>query len=86
MELPEEEARGMPAWVMTFADLMSLLMCFFVLLLSFSEIDAQRFKQIAGELAKAFFDDSEARFVNAALDGVARDRAGNGGAARDANA
>lgn len=54
MELPEEEARGMPAWVMTFADLMSLLMCFFVLLLSFSEIDAQRFKQIAGELAKAF--------------------------------
>lgn len=25
------------------------------------------------ELAKAFFDDSEARFVNAALDGVARD-------------
>lgn len=54
MELPEEEARAMPAWVMTFADLMSLLMCFFVLLLSFSEIDAQRFKQIAGELAKAF--------------------------------
>ena len=27
------------------------------------------------ELAKAFFDDAEARFVNAALDGVARDRA-----------
>ena len=33
---------------------MSLLMCFFVLLLSFSEIDAQKFKQIAGELSKAF--------------------------------
>lgn len=39
---------------MTFADLMSLLMCFFVLLLSFSEIDAMKFKQIAGELSKAF--------------------------------
>lgn len=39
---------------MTFADLMSLLMCFFVLLLSFSEIDAQKFKQIAGELSAAF--------------------------------
>jgi len=38
----------------TFADLMSLLMCFFVLLLSFSEIDAMKFKQIAGELSKAF--------------------------------
>ena len=39
---------------MTCADLMSLLMCFFVLPLSFSEIDARRFKQIAGELAVAF--------------------------------
>ncbi len=54
MELPEEEKPGIPAWVVTFADLMSLLMCFFVLLLSFSEIDAMKFKQIAGELSKAF--------------------------------
>lgn len=53
-ELPEEETRAIPAWVVTFADLMSLLMCFFVLLLSFSEIDAQKFKQIAGELSQAF--------------------------------
>ncbi|MBE0485798.1 flagellar motor protein MotB [Marinobacter sp.] len=53
-ELPEEEKRAIPAWVVTFADLMSLLMCFFVLLLSFSEIDAQKFKQIAGELSQAF--------------------------------
>ena len=30
------------------------------------------------ELAKAFFDDAEARFVNAALDGVARDVRGEG--------
>ncbi|WP_373184402.1 MotB family protein [Halopseudomonas sp.] len=55
MELPEEEEKpSIPAWVVTFADLMSLLMCFFVLLLSFSEIDAMKFKQIAGELSKAF--------------------------------
>lgn len=54
MELPEEEKREMPAWVMTFADLMSLLMCFFVLLLSFAEMDAMKFKQIAGEMSKAF--------------------------------
>ncbi|MEH6354633.1 MAG: flagellar motor protein MotB [Marinobacter sp.] len=53
-DFPEEEKPGIPAWVMTFADLMSLLMCFFVLLLSFSEIDAQKFKQIAGELSAAF--------------------------------
>lgn len=53
-ELPEEETPGIPAWVVTFADLMSLLMCFFVLLLSFSEIDAMKFKQIAQEMSKAF--------------------------------
>ncbi|MAL97052.1 MotB family protein [Hydrocarboniclastica marina] len=53
-ELPEEEKPGIPAWVVTFADLMSLLMCFFVLLLSFSEIDAQKFKQIAGAMSQAF--------------------------------
>lgn len=45
---------GIPAWVMTFADLMSLLMCFFVLLLSFAEMDAMKFKRLAGELRQAF--------------------------------
>lgn len=54
MDEQEDDSPGIPAWVMTFADLMSLLMCFFVLLLSFSEIDAQKFKQIAGELSAAF--------------------------------
>ena len=53
----EEECPECPAmagWVMTFADLMSLLMCFFVLLLSFSEMDAQKFKRLAGSLRNAF--------------------------------
>jgi len=45
---------GMPGWVMTFADLMSLLMCFFVLLLSFSEMDVQFYKQVAGSMRDAF--------------------------------
>jgi chemotaxis protein MotB len=45
---------GSPAWVTTFADLMSLLMCFFVLLLSFSELDVQKYKQVAGSLREAF--------------------------------
>lgn len=43
-----------PAWLATFADLMSLLMCFFVLLLSFSEMDALKFKRLAGSMAQAF--------------------------------
>ena len=52
---PEEEVEeGAPAWMATFADLMSLLMCFFVLLLSFSEIDLQKYKQVAGSMEAAF--------------------------------
>lgn len=54
-EVPEEEvSEGAPAWLATFADLMSLLMCFFVLLLSFSEIDIQKYKQVAGSMKFAF--------------------------------
>ncbi|MEL7310377.1 MAG: flagellar motor protein MotB [Pseudomonadota bacterium] len=49
-----EEGGGVPAWVMTFADLMTLLMCFFVLLLAFSEMDAQKFKQLSGSMKNAF--------------------------------
>ncbi len=45
---------GLPAWLATFGDLMSLLMCFFVLLLSFAEMDALKFKRLAGELRMAF--------------------------------
>ncbi|MFM2482258.1 flagellar motor protein MotB [Celerinatantimonas sp. YJH-8] len=45
---------GLPAWMATFSDLMSLLLCFFVLLLSFSEMDVLKFKQIAGSMKYAF--------------------------------
>ncbi len=45
---------GLPAWMGTFADLMALLMCFFVLLLSFAEMDVLKFKQIAGSMKNAF--------------------------------
>lgn len=45
---------GLPPWLATFADLMSLLMCFFVLLLSFSEMDVLKFKQLAGSMREAF--------------------------------
>ncbi|OAG27290.1 flagellar motor protein MotB [Thermodesulfatator autotrophicus] len=48
------EGGGAPKWMTTFADLMSLLMCFFVLLLSFSEMDPARFKEVAGSLKDAF--------------------------------
>jgi len=45
---------GIPAWVLTFADLMSLLLAFFVLLFSFSEMDKAKYKQVAGSMKDAF--------------------------------
>lgn len=54
LSVPKKESKGVPAWVMTFADLMTLLMCFFVLLLAFSEMDAAKFKQLSGSMKEAF--------------------------------
>ncbi len=45
---------GAPVWMCTFADLMSLLMCFFVLLLSFAVMDQQKYKMVAGAMKDAF--------------------------------
>lgn len=45
---------GAPLWLATFADLMSLLMCFFVLLLSFATMDAAKFKKVAESMENAF--------------------------------
>ncbi len=55
----KDEGGGVPAWVMTFADLMTLLMCFFVLLLAFSEMDVAKFKQLSGSMKEAFGVQSE---------------------------
>ena len=45
---------GLPPWLATFADMMALLMCFFVLLLSFAEMDVLKYKQVAGAMKLAF--------------------------------
>ena len=50
----DDDEGGGGGWLMTFADLMSLLMSFFVLLLSFSEMDVQKYKQVAGSMQSAF--------------------------------
>lgn len=51
---PRSDPPKSGGWIMTFADLMSLLMCFFVLLLSFSEMDVLKFKRLAGSMRNAF--------------------------------
>lgn len=45
---------GLPAYMATFADLMALLICFFVLLLSFAEMDALKYKMVVKSLDRAF--------------------------------
>ena len=50
----KKQDAGIPAWVMTFADLMSLLLAFFVLLFSFSEMDKAVYKELAGSMKDAF--------------------------------
>ncbi len=50
----EEAPKGAPAWQSTFADLMNLLLCFFVLLFSMSTVDAQKFELIAASFSQTF--------------------------------
>ena len=51
---PDEPPKGAPAWQSTFADLMNLLLCFFVLLYSMSSVDAQKFELISASFNQTF--------------------------------
>ena len=60
MELePDKPRAGAPEWLVTFADLMSLLLTFFVLLLSFSNTEIVKFRTMAGSVRNAFGMKSE---------------------------
>lgn len=50
----KSRAAGAPAWLVTFADLMSLLVCFFVLIISYSVPDTEKLKIAAGSIRDAF--------------------------------
>ena len=43
-----------PAWMPTFADMATLLMAFFVMILSFAEMNVPKFKQISGTMKNSF--------------------------------
>jgi len=45
-DIESDEAGGAPEWMVTFSDCMTLLLTFFVLLLSFSSFDNRIFKQL----------------------------------------
>lgn len=49
---PPQPAKEKPIWVVSLIDTFSLLLCFFILLFSMGTPDTQRFREIAGSLAK----------------------------------
>ena len=53
---------GGHGWFVTFADLMGLLMSFFVMLVAFSNQDQQKLKIVAGSMSEAFGVQTESRF------------------------
>ena len=57
-----EDAHGGHGWFVTFADLMALLLAFFVMLVAFSSQDQNKLKIVAGSMREAFGVQTEARF------------------------
>ncbi len=57
-----EEAHGGHGWFVTFADLMALLLAFFVMLVAFSTQDSAKLKVVAGSMRDAFGVQTEARY------------------------
>mgnify|MGYP006142354025 FL=1 len=45
---------GAPAWMATFADMATLLMAFFVLLLSFAHMNVPKYKEVSGSMNEKF--------------------------------
>ncbi|PTW59465.1 chemotaxis protein MotB [Breoghania corrubedonensis] len=54
MAKKKQAGGGAPEWLVTFADLMSLLVCFFVLIISFSIQDKEKLQVVAGSMKDAF--------------------------------
>jgi len=53
ISIQEEEPGGAPEWMVTFSDCMTLLLTFFVLLLSFSSFDKETLPELGQSFAKA---------------------------------
>jgi chemotaxis protein MotB len=63
----EKCAKGAPLWMCTFADMMSLLLCFFVLILSFANLDEVKFAKMNGSMKDAFGVQRSQQIVNPVL-------------------
>ena len=50
----KEEPQGGASWLNTFADLMNLLLCFFVLLFAMSSVDTEKYEQLVASFHRSF--------------------------------
>jgi len=53
-QMEEEKTEGAPEWMTTYSDMVTLLLCFFILLYSMAVIDQQKFEQVSESLRSAF--------------------------------
>lgn len=65
MAIEEDPPAGVPEWVVTFGDMMSLLLTFFIMLVSMSEIkqDDAKFRAFTESLRERFGDDIEKMYL-----------------------
>ena len=57
-----EESRGIPPWVITFADMVTLLMVFFILLFAIGTVEQEKWRQIKESLREALGADAVEEF------------------------
>ena len=76
----ESGGGGAPAWMSPYGDMVTLVLCFFVLLYSFSSLDAKKFEDVAASLQNAFNiqpGGSTTSDVKAIMEGSLRENRGN---------
>lgn len=57
-ELVTEESRGVPPWVITFADMVTLLMVFFIILFAIGTVEQEKWRQLKESLREALGADA----------------------------
>ena len=58
VEYAIEESRGVPPWIITFADMVTLLMVFFILLFAIGTVEQDKWRQIKESLREALGADA----------------------------
>lgn len=59
----EEASEGAPEWLLTYSDLVTLLLTFFIMLFSMATIDKQKFVEVANSLRSRFMNSSNGELL-----------------------